>query len=109
MRTFALVAAILIVGLTASAYSPAARAADPPAAVERAKACDKQATYKKLQTGKRDAFMKACLASDLPPEDTNVTGEQLSRQCSAVANAQAMTGEDRIRFIDECMRKVPKE
>jgi hypothetical protein len=107
MRTFALVAVILMVGLSASAYSPPARAADP--AVERAKACDKQATYKKLQTGKRDAFMKACIASDLPPEDTDVTGEQISRQCSAVANAQAMTGEDRIRFIDECMRKVPKE
>jgi len=101
MRAIAL--AVLVIA--ASAVTMPSRAEESPA--KRAQACDKQATLQKLGGDKRTAFMKSCLASDLPASETSVTGAQLMKQCSAAANAQALAGEERRRFIDGCVKKVP--
>lgn len=77
----------------------------PPRSVQRARACIAVTANKSLTHAQYKAFMRACLASKLPPEELFESARTIERRCNTIANARQLRGQTRIEFMQSCRRK----
>ncbi|MCC6748365.1 MAG: phosphate starvation-inducible protein PsiF [Deltaproteobacteria bacterium] len=74
----------------------------PNAQQEKMKACNKEATDKKLKGDERKKFMSECLKAK-PAEPQ--TPQERMKSCNKEAGEKKLKGDERKKFMSECLKK----
>lgn len=123
MKTFGMLAGLML-GLSVASMAVAADTATPKnefsekqlAQQQRMKDCSAEAKVKALKGADRKAFMKICLSGGnvtaaagsqaaRAPDDKRAAQREKMKTCSADAKTQALNGDDRKKFMSECLAK----
>jgi lysozyme family protein len=112
---FALIA--VNIGVAAAAANEVKKAPSPAqlAQQDKMKSCNKDATAKALKGDERKAFMKSCLSGKTvsapapvasPVTATKpVTQQDKMKACSKDAKEKALKGDERKKFMSDCLKK----
>jgi hypothetical protein len=95
----AVVVALFAIGL---AFAPFAVATPQQ---DKMKACNKEATEKKLAGEERKAFMSECLKA----KPTLTPQQEKMKACNKEANEKKLKGEARKKFMSECLKAKPAD
>lgn len=93
----AVVVALFAIGL---AFAPFAVATPQQ---DKMKACNKEATEKKLAGEERKAFMSECLKT----KPATTPQQEKMKVCNKEANEKNLKGEERQKFMKECLKAKP--
>ena len=113
---FALIAVNIGVAAAAADVAKKAPSAAQLAQQNKMKACNKEAKEKALKGDAREAFMKTCLSgktSTAPAAAeaaaaapaTNMKQQDKMKSCSKDAKEKALKGDERKKFMSECLKK----
>jgi hypothetical protein len=104
-----LIAAILIAFAATGAVAQDKKDAKKPSAAQkeqqdRMKACNQQASDKKMKGEDRQKFMSGCLKDDDQPSAAQKAQQDKMKACNKQASDKKMKGDDRQKFMSGCLK-----